>query len=1051
MNNYQLAPKLLIRSPLLPLKAVLTITDENQLKQLYKTPLIREALYLASPDFYDESLKWIDGKITDKGEGQRIKLTLMRYLIRMSSRSTPFGLFAGFNLAEWGAETNFILEDVFLHKTHTRLDMHYLCSLAKELAKHREIMPYLKFYPNSSLYEHLDSYRYVEGTFTKSNIRYEISEVEKTSYLAKIVEKAQDGAYLTDIANSLIDDDISFDEAYEFLAELAENQILISQLEPTITGREFLDRMLSILKNCKEKNPTEYICKVYHTLSYVKDDILMLDKKNSGNSVDMYQSIAEQLEDLKIPVNRKLLFQVDMVKGCKANKIDSKIAGRIRRGIDVLNYLATNNPQENLSRFKDAFIERYEREEVPLLQVLDNESGIGYLQVGDASDITPLIDDIHITGLESDEYTLKRNKVNRYFHDQYLDAIKSGSYEVVLKDSDLHNFNSDWTNLPASFSVVGSFFEGNTNKQDSLIYIKTVSAFSSAANFLGRFTHSDFEIEEFTRSITNHEQKLETKRIIAEIVHLPKSRTGNVLMRRNLRDYEIPFLAKSSVKKDNQITLQELRVSVDNLGKIRLRSSRLNKEIIPRLSSAHNFSINALPVYHFLCDLQFQEYKTTLNFNWAQTGIEYIYKPRLRYSNLILARATWLFSNKDLKFFNDDQIKDLHQEIRIWRTRWSIPRYVIIIEYDRELLIDFENPLFIEVFKNNVRSKHFITIAEFLFSPDSGFIKDTSLESYTNEFIATFLKVKPDRPLQSHGPPDQASFFSNQKFKRQFPLGSEWLYYKLYVGNKSSDFVLTNYLHPLIENLKRKNLIDKWFFIRYNDPKFHLRIRFHLKDPRKIGELITFFEKIINPILENRVISKITTDTYCRELERYGDSIENVENVFHVQSEMVIRFLTAIDNSEDQELLRLLFALKNLDNLFDEFQLGLLSKMNFSKDSSEFFEKEFNANSTTYKQLGKKYRIFQEAIRSVFADGSNLPEDWLLVDEIITENTPAYSNIISELREPNGHFKMDSNRLIWDLNHLFVNRLVRSKARKYEFVFYTLLHKYYTFRFKNAR
>ena len=74
--------------------------------------------------------------------------------------------------------------------------------------------------------------------------------------------------------------------------------------------------------------------------------------------------------------------------------------------------------------------------------------------------------------------------------------------------------------------------------------------------------------------------------------------------------------------------------------------------------------------------------------------------------------------------------------------------------------------------------------------------------------------------------------------KRTYILGDEWLYYKLYCGARTSDVILTETIKPVTEYLLNQGLIDSWFFIRYGDPDFHIRIRFHLVDLAKIGDVI---------------------------------------------------------------------------------------------------------------------------------------------------------------------------------------------------------------------
>ena len=115
------------------------------------------------------------------------------------------------------------------------------------------------------------------------------------------------------------------------------------------------------------------------------------------------------------------------------------------------------------------------------------------------------------------------------------------------------------------------------------------------------------------------EQSLEPEAVFAEIVHLPAGRTGNVLLRPVLREYEIPYLARSGTSPERQIPVTDLTVTVAE-ERIILRSTRLQREIIPRLTTAHYFAAGGLDVYRFLCLLQEQSTALPLNWNWGALG-----------------------------------------------------------------------------------------------------------------------------------------------------------------------------------------------------------------------------------------------------------------------------------------------------------------------------------------------------------------------------------------------------------------------------------------------
>ncbi len=103
--------------------------------------------------------------------------------------------------------------------------------------------------------------------------------------------------------------------------------------------------------------------------------------------------------------------------------------------------------------------------------------------------------------------------------------------------------------------------ERNGKEYRRKIFIGSIGG-SSAANLLCRFCHVDAEIYSFVKEITDKEKELSKDIIFAEIIHLPESRIGNILLRPVLRDYEIPYLAKSYLNNEYQIKTDDLFVSI---------------------------------------------------------------------------------------------------------------------------------------------------------------------------------------------------------------------------------------------------------------------------------------------------------------------------------------------------------------------------------------------------------------------------------------------------------------------------------------------------------
>jgi hypothetical protein len=194
-----------VRSPLLPVNVFYhwkaeqdldTIASKQvlrgSLREFFLQPMVQEALYIASPAMYEQLLSWLDNKIEKPDKIEKTEHSLIKYMIRMSSRSTPYGLFAGCTAGVMGDETNIQLCNKDQVKRFGRLDMDYVCELHVQLLKQKTICEQLSFFPNSSLYRCGYQWRYIEHRFQKETGRsYHLVEVGQSEQLEKILTAAE--------------------------------------------------------------------------------------------------------------------------------------------------------------------------------------------------------------------------------------------------------------------------------------------------------------------------------------------------------------------------------------------------------------------------------------------------------------------------------------------------------------------------------------------------------------------------------------------------------------------------------------------------------------------------------------------------------------------------------------------------------------------------------------------------------------------------------------------------------------------------------------------
>ena len=739
-NPYTPFDNFIFRSPLLPFdtftRALKDIdASEESFKELFRDKVIQEAIFLASPVLFKELLKFLHHGLPKKKEEEKLKYAMTKYLSRMSTRCTPFGLFAGCSTGRLGeAHSQIEFCDLEDYKRHTRLDMSYLCALAQDISKYEELQSQFRYFGNSSAYRLGDKIRYAEYFYKGTRRIHRVAAVDHSIYIDKVMEEALPGRKTSELAEFLVDDEIDINEASEFIKELIFAQLLVNEMEPTVTGKEFLNQAiqhLDVLTSVSEKSRDTLFA-----LKRINELLLEIDHGKMGNTLHMYEDIFAEITRLNVPIEAKYLFQTDMIKPVETASLGKSIVDQLLQAVEFLNKMSVKSTEGNLSRFRDTFKGRYEDREMPLLQVLDSEAGIGYAQGTYSGDINPIIDDLILPQPGNTNQHIGWSNAQSVLFKKFIEAKATNQSVVELEDEDFEFSKAQWDDMPLTMSVMFSLLEDDENGCEMIL--KSAGG-TSAANLLGRFCFADENIKAHVLDITSKEEELAPEVIFAEIAHLPESRTGNVLLRPALRKYEIPYLAKSGLERDYQIPLSDLMLSVRNQ-RIILRSRRLNKEIIPRLSSAHNFQHNSMPVYHFLCDMQLQNGRPGVAFNWGIIASDYSYLPRVKYKNVILSLARWNITRQEIKALLEDQDdSSLLMVAGEWRQRLQIPQYALLDDGDNELFVDFENALSIRTLLSIVKKRGAFLLKEFLFTKESAVVKRKDAV-FTNEFILSFYK-----------------------------------------------------------------------------------------------------------------------------------------------------------------------------------------------------------------------------------------------------------------------------------------------------------------------
>lgn len=1006
----------MVRVPLLPYLRG-KHASESDLKNIFSQPILQEAIFLASPILYEKLPHFLRGALPDH-ERKRMCLSLNKYLLRLSSRCTPFGLFAGVIKGHWKDHTMAKLQKG-LSKRSSRLDTEYISELVAYLLKLPDVSSRVKYFPNDTIYVVDNNMRYVEYSRDKEKRNHQLSGMQCNPYLMEVIMHAQNGKNKFELAEHIVNAEIGFDDALSFVEEIIQNQLLVSELDMRLTGDDYFNTICEILTG-------------HHIDLSLLHDIAMhlkkLDEQTPQENLTQYPILIEKLSQLATVEDPSHYIQVD-VKSSSEIVIHQQVAETIENTASLLAGIIPAHENKNIENFRRAFFDRYEYQAVDLCAALDPELGLGY----PLSQSTSLTDSLLLSDIEFHEeeksIATEFSDFQKFLLHKYSEVLQNQK-PVVLTREELKPFYIKPV-LPNSLYAFASIYASSEQAVDAGDFrILFNGAFGpSAVTLMARFCHLDGDLAGMLRS-TLEKDEMPDDVIFAEVIHANHPRTGNISTRPVLSDYEIPLLARSGVDKAHTIQISDLTLSVIG-NRIVLKSKRLNKEIIPRLSSAHNFSHNTISIYRFLCDLQHQGLNTSVKWDWGILKT-FSYLPTVTLENVILSPARWRLSDHEVSSIKN--ACNLKQVVTLIRQKRNIPDKVIVGQTDNKIVVDLENESHLPVFQKLIENTN--VVEECFLSDDNIFIKDIANEGYVHELVVPLTNTvkEVNRRLSE----EYATINTHNIAHREFTLGSEWLYYKIYCNSKAVDQVLLEVVKPLTEALLGEGIIDKWFFIRYNDSRNHIRLRLH-------GQM-SFYQKaieklheLVQPHVKTGLIASIVTDTYKREIERYGhENMVASESIFYVDSATTLGLLDHLDGREN---LRWQMALLGGNELFSVFNLPLEKRREIALDLQQQFFKEMKMNSALKKSLASSVRSNKKTIEDLMLRrglDSTINQILLYRSERLQ---PIAMAILEQARSNKLSVSVES--LLKSYLHMWFNRLFQSHPRHHEMVLYDYLFQFY--------
>jgi thiopeptide-type bacteriocin biosynthesis protein len=945
---YEPAEIYMLRSPAFPATLFTTITQETSinarsyaqdqdlddvlntqqqkcyhlLQDLIDRPSIRLALEVASPSLLEGIAHNFQKKHNVSPRAARSYASLLRYLIRMSTRPTPFGLFAGIAVGTFGSQTTLSLATPAIQQTRIRPDMDWLLAVLQKIEENPLFLPQLRLRANQTLYfvgkRVVLPYADIYGRADNRTI-----SLNATSVVSKVLELTQQEISYIDLRTIILQ---TFPQATEeqvdiLLRQLWEHHFLLSDLHPSlieVSPFEYIYRRLERLEGAEQ---------IRDTFQSIMLQSAIFDIYATDDPINSFHALNKELHQMSFTEQRHPPLQIDSVLRLQSKTLQKAVGETAAYAAELLLRLSPL-PQgwPHLQEYRAHFLRRYgEHAEIPLLDLLSSEKGL------DAPDTyehpLPSYQRHKLLSIAHSE------KRERFLQRIVAGALNSHSMEVELTEPMLRQIEQ-WQvvrkEAPSSLEI---YLQIQAKSQAALdrgefcaVVSRNCGSLAAGCTFGRFFDLLDKETLDQLSGFARREELFHPHAILAELSYQPRgARMANLTIRPALYSYEIAIGITPSVPPDHVISLNELVVGIKN-GRFYLRSLRLGKQIIVRAN--HMLNIRSAPnICRFLSEIGGDGVPILQSFSWGNL-VSMPFLPRIivktgSASTLVLSPAQWhVTQDSVIPTGSGSERARWFRGLQEWREHWHVPRYVYLTESDRRLLIDLEHPILVHELSQEVAHHHDsgITLQEMLPDFDHLWFHDEQGSRYFSEFVTPLFRHDADSlpatQIQTYSLPEHGHIIS-PKERNQYP-GMNWCYFKWYAAYQQHDALIAGPIRTIAQELWQQEKIDRWFFLRYADPEPHLRLRFHSKQDETTPSLLTFLLQWSQHLAQEGTIRTYCLDTYEREVERYGGpaAIDLIEQIFSIDSLMVCNSIFALD-TQQLVLDPIALAIFTLDHFFD--------------------------------------------------------------------------------------------------------------------------------------
>ncbi|GHE97315.1 lantibiotic dehydratase [Amycolatopsis deserti] len=711
------------------------------LEDLAADETLVEAVEAASPSLARDVLRVVRGEPVKDKVRRRGALALAKYHLRMTSRPTPFGLFAGVAPVRLGADPELRFGD--RHRPTSRTDAEWLDGVLGRLRTDPVVLTRTILVANNV--------SVLRGDRLVLPERYEGARRREASIRFTPLVRAVREMTVTPVAwPDLVEQLCRRFRRTGFegvLRQLVEVGVLLTDLDPP---PDCADPLAHVLDRVPAEHPMHAeLSAILRELRAA--DVAGEDRRSRLRAVATRMRALHDVDDV---------IQTDLRLDVSAT-LPAALGVEAARAAEALWRLGSTAGPSWLDGYRKRFLERYGSDRlVPVLELLDDTRGMGL-----------------------PDFTQRPDRPGqRGLIEILLAAVREGRDEIELDDPLIDLLAEDPpSRRPVSMElcaeVLAPSWDALCAGEFRLVIGENLGS-PQAGSTVARFAHLMPELDAELTALVRDGAPAGA----AQVACRPRTtRSANVASVPQRLPMRIPVSCGPSVGDVTDLALDDLAVGAtqDELYLVDLASGR---RVVPVSGSMLNpRSGHVPPVARFLLELGEQENPSCLPWRWGDLSTAPML-PRVRYGRTVLAPARWLPSREML-----DPSSDWPDAVRNWRDRWDVPRWVQLTSSDNRIAIDLDDPGHLAVFRAELRKTPRLVVQEVLSRGDGW------LDGHACEVVFQLLGERPAaRPVPATRTRSDAL---------QLP-GGDWLYAKLYAGDAAQRQILQSRLSELVAGVE---------------------------------------------------------------------------------------------------------------------------------------------------------------------------------------------------------------------------------------------------------